>query len=329
MRHLLNLVKPKKRFTVLTTSCHERYQSDMDKINADFYLYRKSPHIKEWKTEYAEIPSNHFILPEQYLPLGIDFDFILSQNKFGAYQELLPIAKKLQCPVITLEHTMPTSNMHPKTIEQMKQMKGHINLYISKFSANQWDDPQGTIIRHCVNTDLFKPMGQNRLNHILTVANDYIGRGPILGFNQYARATKGLPIYPVGDTPGLSKPANSTDELINIYATSRIFLNTSVESPIPKSLLEAASCGCAIVSTNNCDIPSYFEHGINALLANNIKEMRQYLEMLLKDEEFANFLGKNARDTIIKKCSKERFTNDWNNIFNKMYESQLRITNED
>lgn len=315
MRSLLNAIQEKNKFKVISFPTHERYQSDMDLINADFYLLNNPPHIKKWNYTFSQLPSNHYLMPEEYFPYGFDFDFVLSQNRFGQFQLAQQIASKYEIPLINLEHTLPLKTWTKRQFYDMKNLRGHINLYISKFSAKKWEEPEPIIIPHCVNSEIFKPKDLERNNHILTVANDYIGRDSVLGFSQYKKVTKDLKTFPVGDTLGFSKAAKSIEELSNFYSNSRIFLNTSTWSPIPKSLLEAMSSGCAVVSTNNCAIPDYIDHGINGLLANSDDEMRMYLEKCTKDKDLCMFLGENARKTIIEKCSKENFTNTWNKIF--------------
>lgn len=324
MQNIFNLLDDRKP-NILTVCAHERTQSNLSNVNANFYMYLKSPHIKKWDNSFAEMPKNHFQLSEQYFPDGIQFDFVLSQHKFGSYQELAPIANKLQIPLITIEHTVPMP--WPKEhFEKIKSMRGIVNIFIGPSQAKEWEEDNPLIIRHCVDTDLFYPQEQ-RNNHIMTVVNDYVGRGNILGFGQYLKVTKDLPTLPVGDSKGFSKPAKSTEELAKMYRSSKIFLNTSIRSPIPTSLLEAMSSGCACVSTNNCEIPYYIEHGVNGLLANSDEEMRKYLEELLIDDDLAFFLGQNARKTILEKCSKEKYTNQWNTLFEKLRRKQLRNEN--
>lgn len=324
MQNIFNIIENKK-FNILTVTAHERTQSNLSDVNANFYMYKKSPHIKSWNSSFATLPENHYQLPEQYFPEGIQFDFVISHHRFGCFQELAPIAKRLKIPLICIEHTVPM-NWPKEHFDQIKRMRGDINVYIGPNQAKEWGENNPYIIRHCVDTNIFYPQDE-RNNHILTVVNDYPGRGIILGFDQYLKVTNGLPKFPVGDSQGFSKPAKNVEELSNFYRSSRIFLNTSIRSPIPTSLLEAMSSGCACVSTNNCEIPYYLDHGVNALLANSDEEMRKYLEILLKDKDFATFLGENARKTILEKCSKDRYTSQWNELFNKLRKKQLRNEN--
>jgi glycosyltransferase involved in cell wall biosynthesis len=179
----------------------------------------------------------------------------------------------------------------------------------------EWGYTEGDVIHHGIDTEQFKDLGLQREVRILSVVNDWINRGPILGFDLYRQITQGLPIMPVGATPGLSEPAKSTEELVHFYNTSRIFLNTSIISPIPASLLEAMSTGCAVVSTDNCLITDVIQNGYNGFKSNNPAELRHYLEVLMGDPELAKRLGQNARKTILEKFSLDRFVSEWNKLF--------------
>lgn len=324
MQSVFNILEDRP-FNILTVCAHERWASGLSDTNANYYLYLKSPHIKKWNQDFAPLPKNHYMLPEEYFPEGIMFDFVLSQHKFGCFQELAPIARKNKLPLLSIEHTLPM-NWPKHHFDQIKAMKGDVNIYIGDKQAKEWGETKPHLIRHCVDTNIFYPQ-EERKNHILTVVNDYVGRGDILGFSQYLKVTNGLPTFPVGDSKNFSKSANDIEELSHFYRSSRIFLNTSIRSPIPCALLEALASGCACVSTNNCEIPYYIHHGVNGLLANSDEEMRKYLEILLKDEDLAMFLGENARKTILEKCSKEKYTDQWNKLFEKVRKKQLRNEN--
>lgn len=321
MRHVLNLATREGKFKCLTCPTHERYQSNMDMINCDFYMYRDEG-IKGWTDKYAKLPDNHYILPEKYIPYGIDFDFVLSQNRFGQYQKLAQLANQLKVPLITIEHTLPAPFWDANFTQQVAQMRGAIDVYISDYSAKKWTDGRYLVIPHCIDTNEFAYYDGERANHILTVANDYINRDYCLNFSQYVKVTEGLPVCRVGDTPGFSAPAESIEQLVKFYQASTVFLNTAHWSPIPMSLLEAMSCGCACVSVDACAISEYIEHGVNGFLASTDSQMREYLGLLLHDQDLAKEMGINASQTIREKCSKQRFTENWNNLFRGVYESQ-------
>jgi glycosyltransferase involved in cell wall biosynthesis len=89
------------------------------------------------------------------------------------------------------------------------------------------------------------------------------------------------------------------------------------------SLLEAMSCGCAVVTTATCMIPEIIKHGENGMMSNDEDELRKYIEQLLEDEELRNRIGKAARETILHDFSEEDFISNWNKVFYMAYEVQV------
>ena len=306
---------------ILTFPTHERYETMLCKTGHNFYAFRANG-IKNWNESYAKLPPNYVILDESLgdlqVPNYVDFDLVLSQNKFGQFQIASQLAKKMHLPMISLEHTLPVPNWSQEVKEQTRLMRGDINLFISEYSIGEWKWDVGEdtdVITHGVDTDLFKPLDCDKDNHSLSVVNDWINRDWCCGFSIWQRVIEGLPHRVIGDTKGLSKPSSSIEELVSAYQTSRIFLNTSTISPIPTALLEAMSCSCAVVSTATCMIPEIIEHGVDGFITNDEKEMREYLELLSSDEELALEMGKKARQKIVNHYSKEQFVNQWLDIF--------------
>lgn len=312
--------KNNEPFRILTAPTHEALETNLCKSNAVFYGLNHEG-FKTWNPKYRPLPPNY--IPIDSLPEGVDFDLVLSQNKFGQYQALSQIAKQLHLPLISLEHTLPVPFWNQEMRDNCRNMRGDLNVFISDFSIREWGfselDPTVRVVKHGIDTEMFKPdKSKEKEGVIFSCVNDWINRDWCCGYKIWENIiTMGehLPYRVMGDTPGLSLPAKSTDELIDAYQTSRIFLNTSTVSPIPTVLLEAMSSGVACISTATCMIPEVIEHGVNGLMSNNPKELRKYCELLLKDNEYVEFLGNNARKTIVEKFNANRFAQDWNDLF--------------
>lgn len=323
-KHILHNATKQDTYNILCGSTHERQNSNLARTGHNFYAVKLNQHFKTWDSRYGQMPENYVELPK--LPNYLSFSGVLSQHKFGQFQEFYPIAKQLSLPLISLEHTCAMPWWPQQQLDQLHNMRGDINVFITDWSLESWkwqDKGDTIVIKHCVDTDLFKPPLQEgirlpRQNTILTVANDFIGRDYVLGYNLYKEVTQNLPVRPVGDTPGLSKPASSIEELVHIYQTSRIILNTAHLSPIPTNLLEGMACGCAAVSLDVCGVPEFITDGYDGFLCKNKKDMREKLELLLHDEKLATEMGLRARETITKKCSIDRFIKEWNTLFGKI-----------
>jgi glycosyltransferase involved in cell wall biosynthesis len=200
-------------------------------------------------------------------------------------------------------------------------MIGNVNVFISEFSQSSWNiGVDSHVIHHGIDTKTFNDNNQDRENHILSVANDFIKRDYCLNFYGWQRVTKDLPTKVIGETEGLSVAAQSTQELVNEYNKCAIFFNSSTLSPIPTSLLEAMSCGCAVVSTATCMIPTIIKNDINGFISNDENELKNYLIMLLNNPEKRHQLGKAARQTIVELFSEEQFITKWNKLFDETYE---------
>lgn len=314
-------VDKKERYNILTFPTHERYETELCKTGHNFYSFHLDK-SKKWNSDQISVPSNYFILPEGDACQYIEYDFILSQSKFWQFQAAKQIQKVVNVPIISLEHTLPTpQTIPPQHIDMMRNMVGDVNIFISEYSAEAWNINSNNVevIHHGVNTLEFLDLNLDRENYILTVANDFINRDYCLNYQGWKRVTNGLATKLVGDTPGLSKAAESTAELISEYNKCAVYFNSSTLSPIPTSLLEAMSCGCAVVSTATCMIPEIIENGVNGFISNDENELRSKIEYLLYNKEVAAQMGQKARQTIESKFPEQAFLKRWNNVFDYTY----------
>ena len=309
--------KTDKQYNILTFNTHERYQTQLAKTGHNFYAFTYDGG-KDWFSGHAPMPENYYVLPKNSLYPAVTFDFILSNSKFGQMQTALQINHSLQIPIVSLEHTLPLPSWPREQLTTFQNMKGDIDVFITEHSKKAWG-MQGEVVYHSIDSETFKPSDETERAGVLTVAHDFINRDYALNYQGWERITSGLPRKVVGETEGLSKQSESVEELIKEYQSSLVYINPSTLSPVPTSMLEAMSCGCAIVTTETCDIPNIIEHGVNGFMSNDETELRGYVEQLLGDKELAKTMGQAARKTIQEKFSEDRFITEWNNIFDKAY----------
>ncbi len=333
--NILSQVDKDRPLNILTVICHERYETGLCLTGHNFFaLYQQG--LKTWTEDFAVVPKNYHILRESSgiqdaldsIPDYVNIDLVLSHHRFGSYQLLAPIANFLRVPLISLEHTLPLRfdsgnsvagwpNYH---FDQIRSMKGDENVFISDFSRIGWmfDSEESHIIEHGIDTDLFTPRSDERENSCLSVVNDWINRDVFCGYSLWKDIIKGFPYKVLGTTPGLSKPAKDIDDLASHYRNYSIFVNTSQISPIPSSLLEAASSGAAIVSASTCMIPEVFTDGVDAFISNNPSVLKDRIRTLLNEPQMAREMGLKARQTILDRFGMDRFVNDWNYCFERI-----------
>jgi len=313
--------KRPEKYNILTFPTHERYETQLCKTGHNFYAF-SSEGQKEWDTSYAEIPDNYYVLPKNAIYQGIAYDFILSQSKFGQFQLSSEIRQRLHIPVISLEHTLPIPDWPQGQKDSMRLMTGDINVFISGFSRDKWSitDDNTHVIHHSVDSELFRPLKTEKSPYVLSVVNDFVNRDYCCNYLGWQRITEGLDTRLVGSTEGLSEPAGSVEELAEEYNKCQVFLNTSTISPVPTTLLEAMSCGCAVVTTATCMIPEIIKNGQNGFMSNDEAELRSYIEQLLSDKDLRDGLGEEARKTVLNHFSQDDFINNWNKTFDRTYE---------
>lgn len=313
---------------ILTSSTHERYETHLCQTKHNFYsLIGKT--TKKWNTTYAPVPSNYCIFDQgQGVLPHLNLDLVLIQNVGSQMSLLQPIAETLQIPLLVLHHTFPPPQANKFILLQQKHALQNIEktIFISDVSRKAWgySEEDGVVIEHGIDSEFWCPDAKYIRQPItLSVCNDWMNRDWCCGFRLWTHITQQepkLPVCVVGDTPGLSKPAKSLEELRTIYQQSLVFLNTSLVSPIPCALLEAALCECAIVTTNTGLIPSLIQHGTNGLLysPNEPQQARQHIIDLINNPEQAKILGQNARKSVVQRFGLDRFIKEWDSLFREV-----------
>ena len=319
LKILNDVQRTSDKYNILTFNTHERYQTQNAKTGHNFYAFNFDGG-KDWYDGHAPTPENYYQMPKNSLYKGIVFDLIFVNSKFGQFQTAMRINQKLQLPILVLEHTLPLPNWPQEQLRAFQNMKGDVNVFITEYSKRQWG-MSGEVINHSIDTNLFSPRASSSISRVkkqaLTVAHDFVKRDYALNYKGWERITEGLPRVVVGDTPELSKQSESVEALIETYRDSLVYINPSILSPVPTSMLEAMACGCAVVSTATCEIPNIIEHGINGYISNDEAELRGFIQELLDNPEKAKEMGLKARQTIEEKFSEERFVDEWNTIFDQ------------
>lgn len=308
-----------KPYNILTFPTHERYESQLCKTGHNFYSM-SIKNAKRWNIDQTAIPSNYYILPENQLCEYLNYDFILVQSRYWQYEIASKLNNMLQLPIIVLEHSLP-QDTSSENVQILRNMVGNMNVFISEFSQKSWGiEDASMVIHHGIDSNTFSPIEDTRReNHVLTVANDFIRRNYCLHYDLWQEITSNIPNKVIGDTPGLSKSAASTEELVQEYNKCAVYFNTST-TPIPMSLLEAMSCGCAIVTVDASMMSNIIVNGVNGFITNDKTQMIQYINALRSNEDLRNKIGNNARKTIQDIFSESKFLDQWNWVFDNIYE---------
>ncbi len=112
------------------------------------------------------------------------------------------------------------------------------------------------------------------------------------------------------------------DELLNVYQRSKVCIFPSYEKEgVLTTLLEASSCGKAVITSNCCGMIDLVKDNYNGLLfePRNYKDLADKIEKVYLSSELRNFLGNNARNEVVKSWSWEKSASSLLDIINKNF----------
>ena len=177
-----------------------------------------------------------------------------------------------------------------------------------------------TVFPNWVETNRFHSSGgQMLINRILFVGRLSKEKHLLLLFEALANTRIGLDLVGAGelhdelvqaaqklaiDVKFLGRLPN--DQLPTLYQTHPVYVICSRYEGNPKTLLEAMSCGCAVIGTNVPGIREVIEHEKSGLLVEeSVDSLRSAILRLMDDEGFRIRLGKEARRQIMAENSLE------------------------
>jgi hypothetical protein len=319
---------------ILTFLTHGRYETTLCKTNHNFYSI-KIINGMSWDERSGEIPKNYHFLPivdkVVCVPPHVPFDLILSQSPIHL-DMARHLSRLFQLPLISLVHTMWMSKDYK---EIQEKIKADLNVFISEEQRDSYgfDSSFGEINHLGIDTSLFIPNKTKKKNYAISVVNDWINRKEC-GFEIWKNISgyEGEPndkFVVFGDTPGLSSVADSIGDLISGYQNASLYLNTTISSTMPMTILEAMACGCPVVTTSGGIVERLIvKHEHNGFIGKNIEELKRYTNILLEDSNLSKRMGINARNTIVENFDDNKFVKKWNDIFKKAANINLYIENE-
>ena len=108
--------------------------------------------------------------------------------------------------------------------------------------------------------------------------------------------------------------------LPEVIQTSEVFILPSLYEGMPKTILEAMSCGMPCIGANSEGIKEIINHRKNALLCEiDYESIAETLTEIYKNEELRNILSKNARNEILNNFSLKNSLNLELNIYKSLF----------
>jgi glycosyltransferase involved in cell wall biosynthesis len=112
----------------------------------------------------------------------------------------------------------------------------------------------------------------------------------------------------------------SVDNVAPLLQESDVFVLPSSVEGLPNALLEAMSCGLAVITTRVGGNSEIIEDGINGLLIDpdNSQQLKNALMKILSKKDLSEKLGRNARKTIEDGFSIDHITTEHEKFYKEL-----------
>ncbi|MBI3812842.1 MAG: glycosyltransferase family 4 protein [Nitrospinae bacterium] len=116
--------------------------------------------------------------------------------------------------------------------------------------------------------------------------------------------------------------------LVDYYRESDVCVVPSFYENFPNTVLEAMSCGKAVVASNTGGIPEVIEDGVSGLLAKtgDARDFAEKIIGLLEDDTLRENMGANARKRIEERYAKNVVAREVENVYRELIYDKSRIS---
>ena len=203
----------------------------------------------------------------------------------------------------------------------------------------QVPDERVQVIPNYVRTDIFKPGSTKNRNAIISyvgryieeknlaallyacqdlpIAINFIGYGPLEESLKALAAKLKLKVNFWGNVPN--------EKIPGIIEASTAFLLVSIHEGHPKALIEAMSCGLAVIGSNVPGIRDLLEHEVTGYLCDTDgASIHAAIQTVLADEVLRERMGRNARRYALEHFSLEKVFEKENRLLKKTIAENVR-----
>lgn len=244
---------------------------------------------------------------EDYERLANEADVIIANDCH--YGDLL---KDINKPKIFVPHSSASAHL----FNEMGLIKYYTVVHTCQHTKDIIGD-DGVVIYNGVTVENYTrySVTDSQPNTIVGAFNNMFRRPEIGGYDYWCPLVKGYKSNLLGANNAELNDGVREGYNIERYPLElvkrRIFLNTTLDSIMPMSLYDALACGMPIVSTATCSIPEVIIHGYNGLIANDVQELRAYINLLMNSNFKCIELSHNARKSVDDYFNSDRMANDW------------------
>ena len=343
------LRKKRPRYQILTHRWHVPHQCEIYKLPFDFTLVTETGTAltNSWSDDQRPLPENARLVsiedvdPSQFDMAIVHFDENvlcpdLSNGVLGTDwgDTFRWFTENVRIPMVGVCHgTVPfvgqyAANPDPiaefepyqADADTLRERLADINVVVNSHqAAAEWKFRKSRVIWHGYDPQEFLP-GQHDLD-VVTHGVDrarphYRGAhaleavlarlGPDIGVSTHKHVSQ-TPV-PRGD---LRYSEFAFQNWLDHLGRHKIYLNTTLRSPMPRSRTEAMLCGVIPVSLDNHDVSRFIENGVNGFYASSPEELADFCRSVCRNPAMQSRMSAAARATAMDVFNHDRFLTQW------------------
>ncbi|WP_207512640.1 glycosyltransferase [Longitalea luteola] len=315
---MTSVVQQSERLKLFTWHIHGSYLYYLSQCGFDIYI----PVNKE-KNEGYYGRGKTFLFGDNVIEVPAEevrehqFDCILfqSEKNYRIDQFEVLSAEQRQLPAVYLEHNAPephpVNSSHPLTDPDV------VLVHVTHYNKLMWKNnvPLVKVIQHGITEPTHKYTGE--LEKGIVVINHIKERGRITGWDIFEQVRAEVPVDLAG--MGTEKYGGLGEVLfprLTAFTTRYRFLfNPIRHTSFGLSVCEAMMAGLPVVSLATTEYANLLRNGESAFINTDVDALIADMKRLLQDRSLAITMGAQARQVALEHFSMDRFTREWNEVF--------------
>lgn len=333
---------------VLSNRAHCGHQWELWKLPIEVDIIQdSSDHRSKWDYTIRPFPENARYLKTEDINVK-EYDLCIAHfdenfmsprhpainGNYGAQFRWLIDNASEHIPTIAVCHGIPqyeesgtdldTEDMHIYGLRRKNAVDylSHVTVVCNSYGAqNLWKFKKSKVIWH--GFDFLEFYNGTHNKSILAMRKDALkGRPHMRGYYFHQKVMKYLPKrFTLNHTRVVdpSKYSAGTNEFaterFRRYRESlsdhRVFLNTTVHSPMPRCRGEAMMCGLVSVNYESHDVDLFIDNGVNGFYSKDPEEIADHLIYLDKNPDVALKMGMKSRGVALKEFDTKRYLHEW------------------
>ncbi len=95
----------------------------------------------------------------------------------------------------------------------------------------------------------------------------------------------------------------------------RFLFSPARYTSLPLAVIEAMTIGMPVVALATTELPTVIENGVNGFISCDLETLISHMKRLIDNPDEAMRIGRNARQTALRRFGLDRFARDWNRVF--------------